>query len=302
MKRFITVILSVVMTVSAFAQTADRYRQRYELLVSQFGPAGVGVETVLNNWEKVDSTGADFLFAKFSFYFTKAQTAEVVSRAEKKYLGMDPVLTLSDSLGKQVYYYQVNMFDDELYGKSMRAIDKAISVHSDRLDFRFLKANAYIAYEKESPDMALPYLMDLAGREKERKWIYEGETIEKGFFEEAMQEYCYSFYSIGSPAAYDAFLALSQKLSSIYPDHLDFLNNIGSYHMIAKEDYKTAIKQYGKVLKKDPANYTAIKNSLLAARKMGNVKSEKKFLQMLAEHGPENEKLMAKARLEQLSK
>ena len=71
--------------------------------------------------------------------------------------------------------------------------------------------------------------------------------------------------------------------------------------MIAKGDYKAALKQYAKVLKKDPSNYTAIKNSVLAARKMGNVKSEKKYLQMLVEHGPENEKLTAQGRLNKLS-
>lgn len=289
------------MAVSAMAQTADRYRQRYEMLVNQFGPAGVGVETVLDNWAKVDSTSSDFLFARFSFYFTKAQTTEIVSKPEKKYLGMEPMLTLKDSTGTDVYYYQVNAFDDELYGKAIRAMDKAIALYPERLDFRFMKANAYIAYEKESPDMALPYLLDLAGREKERKWTYEDQVIEKGFYEDALQEYCYSFYSIGTPAAYDAFLALSQKLASLYPDYLDFSNNIGSYHMIAKEDYKAALKQYAKVIKKDPSNYTAIKNSVLAARKMGNVKSEKKYLQMLIEHGSETEKLAAQGRLKKLS-
>ena len=302
MRKLIFVTVFMAMTVSAMAQTAERYRQRYELLVSQFGPAGVGVETVLDNWAKVDSTSADFLFARFSYYFTKAQTTEVVSRPEKKYLGMDPMLTLKDSTGTEVNYYQVNVFDDELYGKSMRAIDKAISLYPEMLDYRFLKANAYIAYEKESPDMALPYLLDLAGREKERKWTYEESPVQEGLFEEFMQEYCYSFYSIGSPAAYDAFLTLSQKLASVYPDYLDFSNNVGSYYMIAKEDYKSALKQYSKVLKKDPANYTAIKNSVLASRKMGNVKSEKKYLQMLAEHGSETEKLAAQGRLTQLSK
>ena len=290
------------MAVSAMAQTADRYRQRYEMLVNQFGPAGVGVETVLDNWAKVDSTSADFLFARFSFYFTKAQTTEVISKPEKKYLGMDPMLTLKDSTGTDVYYYQVNAFDDELYGKAIRAMDKAISLYPERLDFRFMKANAYIAYEKESPDMALPYLLDLAGREKERKWTYDGQVIEQGFYEDALQEYCYSFYSIGAPATYDAFLALSQKLTSLYPDYLDFSNNIGSYYMIAKEEYKAALKQYAKVLKKDPSNYTAIKNSVLASRKMGNEKSEKKYLQMLVEHGSETDKLAAQGRLTKLSK
>ena len=304
MNRILTLIILLALAIPAAAQSqsAERYEQRYDLLVSQFGPAGVGVETVLDNWEKVDSTSAKYLYARFSYLFTKAQTAEVISRPDKKYLGMEPMLTLTDSLGKEVHYYQVNVFDDELYGRAIKVIDRAISVHPDNLEFRFVKANAYIAYEKESPDMALPYMLDLAGREKERNWMYDGQKIEQGFFPEAMQEYCYSFYTIGTPAAMSAFLALSQKLAEVYPDHLDFMNNIGSYHMLVKNDYKAALKQYGKVLKKDPSNYTAIKNSVLASRRMGNVKSEKKYLQMLVEYGPENEKSVAKARLEQLSK
>lgn len=303
MNRILTLIILLALAIPAAAQSqsAERYEQRYDLLVSQFGPAGVGVETVLDNWEKVDSTSAKYLYARFTYLFTKAQTAEVISRPDKKYLGMEPMLTLTDSLGKEVHYYQVNVFDDELYGKAVRAMDKAIALYPERLDFRFMKANAYIAYEKDSPDMALPYLVDLAGREKERKWTYEGKAIEKGFYEDALQEYCYSFYSIGTPSTYEAFLTLSQKLASLYPDYLDFGNNIGSYYMIAKGDYKAALKQYTKVLKKDPSNYTAIKNSVLAARKMGNVKSEKKYLQMLVEHGPENEKLTAQGRLNKLS-
>ena len=304
MKRFASLTVALASAIAAVGQTqtADRYIQRYNLLVSQFGPAGVGVETVLDNWAKVDSTSADYLFARFSYHFTKAQTAEVVSKPEKKYLGMDPMLSLADSLGKDVYYYQVNVFDDEIYGKAMRFMDKAVALYPDRLDFRFVKANAYIAYEKESPDMALAYLLDLADREKERPWTYENERIEQDFYQEAMQEYCYSFYSIGTPAALDAFLALSQKLASVYPGYLDFLNNIGSYYMLAKNDYKSALKHYSKVLKKDPSNYTAIKNSVLASRKMGNVKSEKKYLQMLVEHGPEKDRLVAQGRLEQLSR
>jgi Flp pilus assembly protein TadD len=86
------------------------------------------------------------------------------------------------------------------------------------------------------------------------------------------------------------------------PDNTGFMNNIGSYHMLVRKDFKTAVKWYGKVLKKQPGDYTAIKNSVLASRKMGNVKSEKKYLQMLAEHGSETEKLAAQGRLTQLSK
>lgn len=304
MKRILTAVFALLAYITVFAQTdSERYAQRYDLLVSKLGPAGLGVETILNNWEKADSTDARMLLGKFSYLFTKAQTSEVVSRSSKRYLGMEPILSLKDSLGNDIYYYQENIFDDELYGQAIKAADKAIQYWPDRLDFRFMKANAYIAYEKESPDMALAYLQDLVSENmsRQRPWEYDGTEAGKSFFEEAMQEYCFSFYSIGSPASYEAFLALSQQLSKLYPDNMGFVNNIGSYHLI-RQEYKTALKYYDKVLKKQPDDYTAMQNGLLASRKMKNLKLEKKYLALIVKYGSDKDKLLAQGRLDALNR
>ena len=266
----------------SYAQTVN-YEQRYEMLVSRFGPAGVGVETLLENWAKADSTDIKLLTARFNYHFAKAQTDQVVKKTQKKYLGMEPVMTLKDSAGVDVHYYQEKVFDDELYGQALKAADRAIALYPDYLDFRFIKANAYISYEKESPDMALAYLLALVQEDAVRRklWRYNEKAVEPGFFESAMQEYCYSLYSIGSSKAMDAFLKLSEKLHELHPDNPEYINNIGSYYLIAEQDCKTALKYYGKVLKKHPQDYTAIKNSILAARKMKNTKLEKKYLKMI---------------------
>lgn len=305
MKKIIMFAAALLLSYTAvMAQTeSERYEQRYEMLASRLGPAGVGIETVLDNWAKVDSTNARMLLGRFSYYFTKAQTSEIVTKPQKKYLGMDPLLTLKDSLGNDVYYFQQNVFDDELYGQAIKAADKAISLWPDRLDFRFMKANAYIAYEKESPDMALAFLTALVDENVRRKgaWEYEGTAADPDFFEDAMQEYCYSFYTIGSDAAREAFLTLSQKLSGLYPGNAGFMNNIGSYYLV-KHEYKTALKYYDKVLKKHPSDYTAIQNGLIAARRLKSEKLEKKYLTMMVKHGPEKDKMTAQLRLDALSK
>lgn len=305
MKKIIMFAAALLLSYTAvMAQTeSERYEQRYEMLASRLGPAGVGIETVLDNWAKVDSTNARMLLGRFSYYFTKAQTSEIVTKPQKKYLGMDPLLTLKDSLGNDVYYFQQNVFDDELYGQAIKAADRAISFWPDRLDFRFMKANAYIAYEKESPDMALAFLTALVDENVRRKgaWEYEGTAADPDFFEDAMQEYCYSFYTIGSDAARDAFLTLSQKLSGLYPGNAGFMNNIGSYYLV-KHEYKTALKYYDKVLKKHPSDYTAIQNGLIAARRLKSEKLEKKYLTMMVKHGPEKDKMTAQLRLDALSK
>ena len=176
-------------------------------------------------------------------------------------------------------------------------------MHPEKLDFRFLKANAYVAYEKDSPDMAGRYLHSLVNESVTRKvWLYGDEPADAEFFSDAMLEYCYTLYSIGSPAAMKLFRSLSERMTEVDPGNPAFVNNLGTYHFIAENDYKTASKYYNKVLKAHPDDYTAIKNSVLIARKQNNAKMEKKYLQMLVEHGPENEKLTAKARLMQLGK
>lgn len=292
----------MLLSIAASAQT-DRYEQRYELLVSKLGPAGVGVETLINNWEKADSTNSKMLLARFNYLFTKAESTQIVAKQSKKYLGMEPLLSLKDSTGTDMHYYQENFYDDELYGQAMKVVDKAIGIYPEKLDFRFLKANAYIAYEKESPDMARSFLMSLINEAASRKiWVYGDEPADAAFFSEAMLEYCFSFYSIGSASAMEAFLAISERMSEIDPKNPSFINNIGSYHLLVKEDYKTAAKYYNKVLKSHPGDYTAIKNSVLIARKQKNEKMEKKYLQMLAEHGTQSDQLSAKARLQQLEK
>ena len=286
MKKILFSAVAMLACAFASAQTdSERYEQRYDMLVSRLGKAGIGVETVLDNWEKADSANAKMLLGRFSYYYTKAQTTEVVSKPGKKYLGMDPLLTLKDSLGNDIYYYQQSVFDDELYGQAIKEADKAIAIHPDRLDFRFMKANAYIAYEKESPDMALAYISALIDENCSRvkPWIYGDAEAEPNFFEEAMQEYCYSFYYIGSEASREAFRRLSEKLSGIYPSNPEFINNIGSYYLL-KHEYKTALKYYNKVLKKHPGDNTALQNAILAAKRMKNTKLEKKYQAMMAKN------------------
>ena len=304
MKIRFAVIAAALLLILPLLVNAQDYERKYKILVDRVGPSGVGVETLLDNWAKAEQDNPVMLTAKFHFWLTKAQSSEVVTKAQKKYLGMDPVITLKDSTGEDVYYYELLRYDDECFREAVAAVDRAVAMYPERLDFRFMKANAYVSYERESPDMALANLVALindfyAGKEK---WTYGGEAADRQFFADAMQDYCYSFYTLATPGSYEAFRKISELMLQNNPDNLGFMNNVGSYHMIVKKDYKTALKYYSKVLKKRPDDYTAIRNSVLAARRMGNVKVEKKYLQMLMEQGSDAEKLQAKARLESLGK
>ena len=302
-KRIFMTLAALLTALHMAAQTQD-FERRYNLLVSQVGPAGVGIETLINNWAKADQDNDRMLTAKFHYYLTKAQRTEVVTKETKKYLGTDPVLSLKDSTGADVFYFQVLAYDDELFREAINAVDRAIEVYPERLDFRFMKTNAYVSYERESPDIALANLIGLTNDfvKGTEEWTYDGNPADAEFFADAMQEYCISFYTLATPSSYEAFRKLSEVMIGVYPSNMAFLSNIGTYHMLVKGDCKTALKYYNKVLKKNPSDYTAIKNSCLAARKLGNVKMEKKYLTMLAEHGTDIEKAQAKARIDALNK
>lgn len=306
MKRLTIVFAMALLPLSVFAQDAAeaaRYQQRYDNLVSKFGPAGVGVETVLNNWEKADSTSAAMLMGKFNYYFNKARSTQAIKLPAKKYLGQDPLIALKDSTGADVYYFEDPVFDDELFGQAVSAIDRAIKFHPIDMDYLFAKANAYLSYEKESPDMALDYLLQIVGLYKTKpNWKYEGKAVDDEFFTGAMQEYCYTFYTIASPRSYKAFKTLSETMSKQYPKEMIFVSNLGSYYLVAEQNYRKALKYYNTVLKKDPSNYLAMRNCALAARRQKDVKAEKKYLRMMLRYCPDTERSSTQARLDYLDR
>ncbi len=286
MNRIICVLTALSISLSVFAQTSD-YQRRYNILIDRVGPAGVGMETLIENWSKAEPDNTDMLAARFYYYIAKAQGTEVVARKEAKYLGAAPMLTLKDSTGADVHYYEVLKYDDEIFAQALKVVDHAVSLYPQRLEFRFMKANAYLSYERESPDMALSNILGLAHEfmTSGKSWTYnensEQMTVDQELFAQMIQDYCVTMYSLGTPASYEAFLKLSQKMNGYFPKVPSFLANIGSYHMVVAKDPKTALKYYDKALKIEPKAREVINNAILAARKLKNSKLEKKYLKLL---------------------
>ncbi len=303
LKKMLLALLVSATVLPAAAQTreelSETYSGRYDLVVSKLGYAGVGVETILNQWEQVDSTNVKMLTAKFNYYFTKAQSNSVVVKPQKKYLGADPVLTLKDSTGTDVHYFQEVIYDDALFSEAMRYLDKAIAEVPLRIDLRFTKVTALMSYEKDSPDMALSYLLGLADKEAAEhcKWEYPGYELGEDFFRQSMQEYCAAFYTLGTPSSYEAFRTLSERMLIIYPKDPAFITNMGTYEFIVAKDYAKALKYYRKALKIAPDDYSALKNCVLLARQQKNGKLERKYLEQFVKVAPENERQAAEARL-----
>lgn len=287
MRKTIYVLAAVLLSVTASAQTSD-YLRRYNILLDRVGPAGVGMETLIANWGKAEPDSPQMLTAQFYYLVAKSQGTEVVARKESRYLGSAPMLSLKDSTGADVHYYEVLKYDDELFAQAIRSVDNAISMHPQRLDFRFMKANAYMSYERESPDMALSYILGLAHEflTSGKVWTYQETAednieVDSDLFAQMMQDYCVSLYGLGTESSYEAFLKLSQRMNGYFPKCPSFIANIGSYHLVVAKDPKTALKFYDKALKLDPKARDIINNAVLASRKLKNPKLEKKYLKML---------------------
>lgn len=288
MRNIICVLTALVLSVSVYAQSTD-YLRRYNLLLNRVGPSGVGIETLLENWQKAEPENPDMLEARFYFYISKSQGTEIISSYESKFLGANPVLTLKDSSGVDVHYYEVLKYEEALFVDALEILDQAIDLCPDRLDFRFLKANAYMSYERGEMDFTLSNILGLVHdfMNTDRKWQYKVDfsselyTVDKEEFASLMKDYCHDFFYMGTPASYQAFLKLSQRLNGYFKKDADFVANIGSYYHVAEKDYKTALKYYDKALKLQPGHRSIINNALIAARSLKDAKLEKKYLKML---------------------
>lgn len=284
MKRISAALAALVLVCTALPAQSVDWQKKYERQVKAVGLSGVGVETILDSWGAADSSSVDYLAARYAFWFDKSHSLVVEAHDSPRYLGMEPMLELSDSSkSNTVWYYQVDSFDDELFGRALRYLDKAAAAMPAELEYRVWKVSALMLYEKESPDMTLGLILSLIDEDRStgQKWLYQGEEQDRDFFDGLIQEFCWNLFNLGTPQAREAFLKVSEKMLSYDRKSPVFMANIGSYLMSVKE-YKKALKQFDKVLKLDPDNDTAIRNCVTIARILRDDKLKSKYNPMLS--------------------
>lgn len=284
MKRISAALAALVLVCTALPAQSVDWQKKYERQVKAVGLSGVGVETILDSWGAADSSSVDYLAARYAFWFDKSHSLVVEAHDSPRYLGMEPMLELSDSSkSNTVWYYQVDSFDDELFGRALRYLDKAAAAMPAELEYRVWKVSALMLYEKESPDMTLGLILSLIDEDRStgQKWLYQGEEQDRDFFDGLIQEFCWNLFNLGTPQAREAFLKVSEKMLSYDRKSPVFMANVGSYLMSVKE-YKKALKQFDKVLKLDPDNDTAIRNCVTIARILRNDKLKSRYNPMLS--------------------
>ena len=284
MKRISAALAALVLVCTALPAQSVDWQTRYARQVKAVGLSGVGVETILDSWGAADSSSVDYLAARYAFWFDKSHSLVVEAHDSPRYLGMEPMLELSDSSkSNTVWYYQVDSFDDELFGRALRYLDKAAAAMPAELEYRVWKVSALMLYEKESPDMTLGLILSLIDEDRStgQKWLYQGEEQDRDFFDGLIQEFCWNLFNLGTPQAREAFLKVSEKMLSYDRKSPVFMANVGSYLMSVKE-YKKALKQFDKVLKLDPDNDTAIRNCVTIARILRDDKLKSKYNPMLS--------------------
>lgn len=275
MKKHIITIIALAIGAAAFAQsTQEEYLEKYLRLANRLGYAGVGMETYIDKWEAAFPQDGMMLEARCNYFLEKAMNNQLVAKAQDKYLGNKPVLSIPDSTGKAVNYFQETFFDDELFGQAVSYVNKAIELYPLDLIYRADLITCFLAYEKESPDMAVKEMDKLVEMQKSQHpgWLVKGSPAGEDDFSELMSEYCVKLWSIGTPSAYEAFFQLSEKLSKIYPKNSNYIDNIGSYWLVAKNNEKKAMKYYKKALKMNPSDEVAKTNIRIIERRQAKKK------------------------------
>lgn len=279
MKKTIALILaSCALAIAAIAQeTPQEYYDKYLRLTSRLGYDGVGIETFIDKWEASFPEDGKMLEARCNYYLVKSMQTKAVPKNQSKFLGEAPFMTLKDSTGADINYFEEQFFDDEVFGKAVSCIDKAISIYPSELVYRADKVSLLLAYEKESPDMAVAEINALIELQKSAHptWTVDGQPISADDFASVMSGYCVRLYNVGSPVAYEAFGKISQDLSKLFPEDSNFLDNIGSYWLVYKDNERKALKYYRKALKINPEDSVAQRNISLIERRREQRKNAK---------------------------
>ena len=284
--------------------TSEQFKARHQRQVKNVGASGVGVENIIDRWEEAFPDDPDMLEARFSYYASKSCKVEVVRKDAERFLGNKPLMSIPDSTGKNVNFFQESFYDDSLFALGLKAIDRAIAVSPDNIGYRLEKITALLSYEKESPDLAGEELLSLIDYETSShpEWNLWGAEVKEDDFVGMVQEYCWMFFHTGTPNSMETFKTVSERMNKLYPSNTTFIANLGSYWLVGQKNTKKALKCYNKVLKLDPSDYTAAKNCVLAARTERNLKLEKKYLpQLIANCTDEAEKASCEARLAVIS-
>lgn len=276
MKRVIVFLCFVVLSAAASAQTVDELKSRYERQVRNVGLSGVGVETILDKWAELAPEDKDMQFARVLYHYNKSKSTQVVSKDKPKYLGEQALMSLTDSTGKKVYYFQETVFDDENYGTSTRLLDALIASDPKNLKLRFTRLTSLREYEKEDIVLVLEELKKLvAENAAHTAWTYDLEPVAEDDFVASIQSYCAQLYNVASPSSYEAFKTVSELMLKQYPKNTDFMNNLGSYWLVAQKNPKKAISYYNKSLKLNPQDKVALTNKTIAEKQMAAAKKKK---------------------------
>lgn len=255
----------------------EEFSERYNLLVSKLGYSGVGIETLLDKWEKNFPDDPDVYFHRFMYYFDKSSSTVVEKKNKQQYMGNAPMLSLKDSLGNKVNYFVVVSYDEHLFAKAMSNIDKAIALNPLALNLRLAKIDAWKANENERPDETVKLLNELIDYhyKSSPEWVYdENNATDSDIFEQIVQEYCASFFKTASDTSLAAFKSVSEKMLSYNSKNVYASDNMGSFYLLHENNSKKALKYYNKSLKIKKDDVTAIKNSVTAYRKLKKPKKE----------------------------
>ena len=269
MRKVLAAILLLAATTAAAQTTPEGFRASYERQKAAVGVTGLGVKSILENWNAAFPDDTLMLEAVFTYNLAKGRHTTVVVRREKKYLGREPILSLKDSTGHMARYFEVPVYDEECFASAQKALDKAITLAPNNIGYLFDEISSLLDYEGDSPDMAATALLNLIDRNysEHPRWNLYGEPFTQQDFTDAVKEYCYSFWKLATPVGYESFYNVSRRMMRAEPKDTGFIDNVGAYWQVAKKDNKMAAKFYRKALKLDPNDYAASQNMKFITKK-----------------------------------
>ena len=241
------------------------------------------VKTLLQEWEKENSSDPDLMTGWFNYYLNRnAKNENIMGYMHNGQYGL----------------YSKTIYDEDDLKTAISYLDKALKNNPYRMDIYFGKIRSLLCAEKYSDaSIAIAEFFKVYDKNKsnwywtnnasfkDNNWNIEDVVIE------CFNDYC-SMYDFYISSSHEAVKKALDEILKRFPKNVIFLNYLSYYYSSAKE-YDKAIEILLSAYKIDPNDYIIIGNLASDYEKLENYKEAEKWYTIMSQMDSEDAKSYA---------
>lgn len=308
----LSLLCSLLFCLQALSAQQAAYREQFNENIQTAD--SLVLRELLSKWEKAAPDDPELYPAHFNYCIRFASQGELQAGGNLS----DGICSLSVGEEKDILLaapendsvpadcvHEGIRWNEDLVELGLAWIDRGISAHPDRLDFRFGKVSLLMETEEYSAAVSEMEEILLRANGNGNRWLWtDNEPLEEPvkFMQKGMQGCFHRLYSLKSDEGNTCANNLLDILLTHYPKNVMFRADQGVLY-VSQEMYRPALEQFLSVLEETPDNFPVMSNAGYTYILMGDKLNAEFFYKRLLERC-QDEALRkdAQERLKQLKK